>query len=166
MGSGKSTVGKLLAKKLSMLFMDTDLEIERRCGVSISDIFELEGEAGFRHRETQMINEICKKDGFVIATGGGVVTTEQNRKNLSQEGTVIYLKSSPDELWLRTRNNPRRPLLNNEDSKNTLENLLEQRSHLYNEIADIVIETGKPHAYETAQKIIDQLSQKGLKIQN
>lgn len=142
MGAGKTTVGKILAKHLHKTFYDSDHEIEHRTGVNIPLIFELEGEAGFRRRETSTIEELVKQHDIVLATGGGAVLAKQNRECLSQNGTVIYLCAHPDELFHRTRGDKNRPLLQTDNPKARLEKLFAERDPLYREIADIVIDTG------------------------
>lgn len=142
MGAGKTTVGKLLAKALDKSFYDSDHEIERRTGVNIPLIFELEGEIGFRKREAQAIAELANLHGIVLATGGGAVLLPENRQVLSSHGTVIYLRASVEELCHRTRGDRNRPLLQTVDPRERLQALYMQRDPLYNEIADLVIDTG------------------------
>lgn len=142
MGAGKTTVGRLVAKRLNKEFYDSDHEIERRTGVRIPLIFELEGEAGFRRRESAVIEELTSNHGIVMATGGGAVLLPENRQALSRNGTVIYLRANVDELWQRTRNDKNRPLLQNTDPKLKLEQLFAERDPLYREVADIIIDTG------------------------
>jgi shikimate kinase len=143
MGAGKTTVGRLLAKHLEKTFYDTDHEIERRTGVNIPLIFELEGESGFRKRETAVIQDLTKLDNLVIATGGGAVIAEENRKLLRESGTVIYLRGSVNDLWLRMRNDKHRPLLQNVDIRAKLEQLYAERDPFYRETATITFDTGK-----------------------
>ncbi|QKM63835.1 shikimate kinase [Polynucleobacter tropicus] len=157
MGAGKSTVGKVLAKKLGRRFLDADHVIEERCGVKIPVIFEMEGEEGFRKREAQAIREITNENNIVLATGGGAVLLPENRKALSEQGTVIYLHANPIELWHRTKGSEGRPLLRNGDAKKILENLYAIRDPLYREIADHVIETGKPSVNQLVNTLIMQL---------
>lgn len=142
MGAGKSTVGRLLAKALDKTFYDSDHEIERRTGVNIPLIFELEGEAGFRKREAQAIAELANIQNVVLATGGGAVLMPENRQVLASHGTVIYLRANVDELWHRTRGDRNRPLLQTENPRERLHSLYAQRDPLYREIADFVIDTG------------------------
>jgi shikimate kinase len=142
MGAGKTSVGRFLAKRLNKAFYDCDQEIECRTGVKISVIFEIEGEQGFRARETSILSELTELHDIVLATGGGAVLTENNRNLLKQGGTVVYLHATIDELWRRTRHDRNRPLLRTADSRATLQQLLEQRDPLYRETAHIVIETG------------------------
>lgn len=156
MGAGKTTVGKLLAKKLGRQFIDSDHEIEARCGVSIPVIFEMEGEEGFRKREAQVIDELSQQSNLVLATGGGAVLLAENRQHLHDRGYVIYLRANPHELWLRTRNDKGRPLLNNDDPKGTLEKLYEIRDPLYRETAHHVIDTGKPSVAQLVNTLLMQ----------
>jgi len=157
MGAGKSTVGKLLAKKLGRRFLDADHVIEDRCGVKIPIIFEMEGEDGFRKREAQAIKDITAEQDVILATGGGAVLLPKNRQFLSERGTVIYLHANPMELWHRTKGGEGRPLLRNGDAKKILENLYAIRDPLYREIADHVIETGKPSVNQLVNTLIMQL---------
>jgi len=157
MGAGKSTVGKVLAKKLGRRFLDADHVIEDRCGVKIPVIFEMEGEAGFRKREAQAIRAITSEQDIVLATGGGAVLLPENRDALKNRGTVIYLHANPIELWHRTKGGEGRPLLRNGDAKKILENLYTVRDPLYREIADHVIETGKPSVNQLVNTLIMQL---------
>lgn len=142
MGAGKTTIGKLLAKHLGKVFYDTDHEIEKRTGVKIPVIFELEGEAGFRKRETAIIQELTKLSNIVMATGGGAVIAEENRKLLQTCGTVIYLRANVHELWHRTRNDKHRPLLQNVDIRAKLEQLYAERNPLYTQTAALIFDTG------------------------
>ena len=142
MGAGKTTVGRILAKSLDKVFYDTDYEIERRTGVRIPVIFEVEGEAGFRKREMAMIEELSQMPNIVLATGGGAVLMQENRDNLKRNGTVIYLRANVHELWLRTRNDKNRPLLQNADPRSSLEQLFAKRDPLYREIATHIVDTG------------------------
>src|SRR5437764_4720217 len=111
MGAGKTTVGRILARRLKLRFFDSDHEIERRCGVKVPVIFEIEGEAGFRGRETQAITELTALEGVVLATGGGAVLPEENRRCLARHGTVVYLRARPEDLYERVRHDRNRPLL-------------------------------------------------------
>ena len=157
MGAGKSTVGKLLAKKLGRRFLDADHVIEDRCGVKIPVIFEMEGEEGFRKREAQAIRDITAEKDIILATGGGAVLVPENRQLLCERGTVIYLHANPMELWHRTKGGEGRPLLRNGDVKKILESLYAIRDPLYREIADHVIETGKPSVNQLVNTLIMQL---------
>ena len=141
MGAGKTTIGRLLAKHLHKTFYDSDHEIERRTGVNIPLIFELEGEAGFRRRESAVIEELVSKTNTVLATGGGAVLAPNNRNNLKQNGTVVYLRANVHELWQRTRNDKNRPLLQGQDPLAKLQQLFEERDPIYTDVATYVIET-------------------------
>lgn len=158
MGAGKTTVGKILAKHLHKTFYDSDHEIEHRTGVNIPLIFELEGETGFRKREAATIEELVKLHDIVLATGGGAVLAKQNRENLSQHGTVIYLRAHPDELYHRTRGDKNRPLLQTENPRARLEKLYAERDPLYREIADIVIDTGDQSVSTIVAELETQLN--------
>jgi len=142
MGAGKTSVGKLLARRLGKVFHDSDHEIERATGVKIPVIFEIEGEAGFRARESRLLSDLVHRRNIVLATGGGAVLSLENRKLLSQCGTVVYLRAAPQDLWRRTRHDRNRPLLQTADPLLRLQELFVQRDPLYQEIADIVVDTG------------------------
>lgn len=142
MGAGKTTVGRQLARRLGRRFADSDHEIEERTGVQIPLIFEIEGEAGFRARESQVVEHLTQQRDLVMATGGGVVLDPRNRANLSNTGIVIYLCAQPRQLWERTRHSRNRPLLQVADPLVKLQELFTQRDPLYREIADIVVESG------------------------
>jgi len=141
MGSGKTAVGKALAKELDLEFVDSDAEIERRTGVDIAFIFDKEGEAGFRQRERDVIADLTLRDGIVLATGGGAVIEPENRRNLAARGCVVYLETSVAQQLERTRHGKHRPLLVTGDPRTKLEDLLRVREPLYREIADIVVRT-------------------------
>jgi len=141
MGSGKTAVGKRLAALLGKEFVDSDAEIERRCGVDIRYIFEKEGEARFRERERDVIAALTALDGVVVATGGGAVLDAQNRERLAGSGTVVYLEATIDAQLKRTQPSRNRPLLMNGDPRATLETLMSIRRPLYESIADIRVET-------------------------
>lgn len=143
MGTGKSTVGKKLAKKSSQQFYDCDHEIEDRTGASINLIFEIEGEEGFRKRETRLLDELTSMSNIVLATGGGAVLDKENRTLLSARGLVVYLKSDINQLLKRTSRDVKRPLLQNVESEAVLRELLEIRGPLYEEVADLVIDTAE-----------------------
>lgn len=142
MGAGKTTIGKLLAKHLNKEFYDTDVEIEKRTGVKIPVIFDLEGEAGFRKRETELIQELTLHNNIVMATGGGAVIAPQNQQLLKAHGTVIYLRANVNELWYRTRNDKHRPLLQNVDIHAKLEQLYAERNPIYTQTAHYIVDTG------------------------
>jgi shikimate kinase len=157
MGAGKTTIVKQLAKRLNNTFYDSDHEIEHRTGVNIPVIFELEGEAGFRKRETAAIEELTAMHDIILATGGGAVLAKQNRENLSRHGTVVYLRASVNDLWHRTRNDKNRPLLQTEDPRAKLQQLYNERDPLYREIADIVIDTGEQSVNTIVQHLEEML---------
>ena len=141
MGSGKSAVGRQLALRLGLDFLDSDDEIEARTGVDISYIFEREGEAGFRQREAETIDELSRRDGVLVSTGGGAVLDLRTRERLRTRGRVVYLRTSVDQQLARTRRSNERPLLNNPDPRGTLERLFAERAPLYAEVAEIVVDT-------------------------
>lgn len=143
MGSGKTTVGRALARRLKRPFYDSDQEVEVRCGVPVAVIFEIEGEAGFRARESQVIAELSELDAIVLATGGGAVLDPENRRRLVSRGTVVYLHSEPRGLFDRIGHDRKRPLLATADPRERLEQLYTQRDGLYREVADLVVETGQ-----------------------
>lgn len=157
MGSGKTTVGRALAKKLNKRFIDSDHEIEARTGVSIPVIFEIEGEASFRQREADVIRDLTAQDNIILATGGGAILNPESRRLLEQRGTVIYLRASIHSILQRTRNDKNRPLLRTADPRKKLEELESQRHPLYQEIAHVVIETGRPNVQHLVQHILDKL---------
>ena len=157
MGAGKSTVGRLLARRLKRSFYDTDGEIERRCGVRIPVIFEIEGEAGFRARETQIIAELCELDNAVIATGGGAVLAEVNRRMIAARSIVVYLHARAPQLWLRVRHDRNRPLLATADPQKKLDALYAERDPFYREVADLVVDTGKQSVQTLAKDLLTRL---------
>jgi shikimate kinase len=157
MGAGKTTVGRLLARRLKRAFYDSDEEIERRCGVRVPVIFDIEGEAGFRAREAQVIAELCALDNAVLATGGGVVLAEENRRRIAARGTVVYLHARPSHLWQRVRHDRNRPLLATTDPQKKIEELYAQRDPLYREVADLVIDTGKQSVQTLAKDLLSRL---------
>lgn len=157
MGSGKSTIGKQLARKLRLKFYDADREIEQRTGVSISWIFEMEGESGFREREEKMIEELTSLQNVVVATGGGAVLAEYNRRHLASRGTVIYLAATVEQLYRRTAKDKTRPLLQTADRKQKIKQLITQRDPLYREVANIVLPTGEHSIQRTVSSAIKHL---------
>jgi shikimate kinase len=160
MGAGKTTVGKLLAKHLQKTFVDCDHEIERRTGVRIPVIFDLEGEPGFRAREATTLDELTRRENIVLATGGGAVLKAENRQALRERGTTIYLRANVEDLWQRTRRDKNRPLLQTEDPRARLEELLTARERLYREVAHIIIDTGE----QSVQKLVRRLEQELAKL--
>lgn len=153
MAVGKTTIGKQLAKRLHLEFFDSDQEIEKRTGASISLIFDVEGEPGFREREEKMIAELSALDGIVLATGGGAVLRESNRKTLRKNGTVVYLRASVDSQLQRTKSSKNRPLLETGDRRAALESLLQDREALYRQEADFIIDTDNMSASRVARQI-------------
>ncbi len=157
MASGKSTVGRHLAKALGLDFVDSDSVIEDRAGADIPWIFDIEGEEKFRDREEKVIEELTKRNGVVIATGGGVVLREVNRRRLSERGTVVYLNAPFESLVARARGNTRRPLLTGENARDKLVELMDQRGDLYAQTADIEIRTDDRPPRVIAQRIVSEL---------
>ncbi len=143
MGSGKTTIGRQLAKALRVEFVDSDHEIEARTGATIPWIFDIEGEEGFRKREKMAIEALTQRRGIVLATGGGAVLAPDNRRYLKCSGIVVYLRASLDELFERTAKDKNRPLLQTDDPKAKLGAILQAREPLYMEVADLVVETGR-----------------------
>lgn len=158
MGAGKTTIGKLLAKQLGREFFDSDHEVERKTGVKIPLIFELEGESGFRKRETAAIEELSRLNNVVVATGGGAVLLEENRALLKNTGKIIYLRAKVHDLYQRTRNDKSRPLLQGANPKQKLEQLYAVRDPIYMALADCVVDTGAQSANEITSRI-EQLLQ-------
>jgi shikimate kinase len=157
MGAGKSTIGRQLSRQLRMPFHDSDQEIEKRTGVDIPLIFELEGEAGFRKRECAVIDELTRLTGIVLATGGGAILDPLNRKHLTSRGRVIYLHTSVSQQLRRTGRDRTRPLLQTADPRGTLEALMAIREPLYRETADIIINTDGMRVMDVVKQIIKQL---------
>jgi shikimate kinase len=160
MGAGKTTVGRMLARRLKLRFVDSDHEIEARCGVKIPVIFEIEGEAGFRAREAQAIAELVQLDGIVLATGGGVVLAPQNRQLLAARGTVVYLRATPEHLYERVRQDRNRPLLATGNPLARLRELYRERDPLYRGIADFVVDTGRQSVQVLARGLLEQLGER------
>jgi 3-dehydroquinate synthase len=158
MGAGKTTIGRQLARRLGMNFVDSDHEIEARTGASVPWIFEIEGEASFRRREADMIRDLTAGSGLVLATGGGAVLNPDSRRLLAERGTVVYLRAGVNSILQRTAHDRNRPLLQTADPRKKLEELTAQREPLYREIADLVIDTGRPNVQSMIQTILDQLA--------
>ena len=154
MGSGKTTLGKILSKKLDKIFYDSDQVIEEKLGVDVSMIFEYEGEEGFREREKDILQELVSKKNIVLATGGGIILSKSNRDLLSENGIVIYLKSNQKDLILRTKNDKTRPLLKNGNIELIIKKLCQEREPLYEEIADFKIITKNKRIHEVVNEII------------
>ncbi len=160
MGTGKSTIGRMLASQLNKEFFDSDAEVERKTGVAISWIFEAEGEDGFRERESAVIDELTRRQGIVLATGGGTVKREINRSYLSSRGTVIYLYTPVEKQYQRTYKDKKRPLLQTQNPKEVLENLMKERDPLYRSVADFVVDTSELGVRAVVQRIVHLLQQK------
>src|SRR5579883_1731180 len=159
-GAGKSSVGKYLAQQLNMDFYDTDEEIEKRTGVEIGWIFDIEGEAGFRKRETAVIQQLVELPNIVLATGGGSILEAENRELLKKHGTIIYLEVTLNHQHHRTVNESRRPLLRVKNREKILEKLYYERAPFYEELADCKVHTDKRNIREVADEIIEWLGQK------
>jgi len=158
MGAGKSTIGRLLATELSLPFFDSDREIEARSGANIPWIFDVEGEEGFRRRETQTIIELLQEEGpIVLATGGGAIMRPENRTAISQSSTVIYLHTTIEQQLQRTSKDKNRPLLQNDNPKAVLENLFEIRDPLYREAADLIVKTDRQSPKSVVRLITKKL---------
>ena len=160
MGAGKTTVGKLLADELGLEFLDSDKEIEDRTGADIGWIFDVEGETGFRKREAAMIDELTARSAVLVATGGGAVLLEENRKRLVSRGTVIYLNAPLEQQIERTSRDRTRPLLRDGEPGDVLAALQEDRGPLYKEVADFTFTADRRSAKALAQEIARALEQK------
>ena len=155
MGSGKTTVGRRLAHELNQNFFDTDHEIIDKTGVTIDHIFDIEGEEGFRDRESKILENLCQMSNIILATGGGIVILPKNRKILKNAGLVVYLSSSVDQLLRRTAKSKTRPLLeNSSDRKKTMTELVEARDVYYREVASVVVDTTGKKLHEVINIII------------
>lgn len=159
MGSGKSSVGRQLARKKKLRFIDCDQVIIDRTGVEISLIFEIEGENGFRKREKDIIDKLTAEDGIVLATGGGAVLDPDNRNHLTGRGTVIYLRASIDQILKRTRKDTKRPLLNTDNPAEKLRQILAEREAYYEEVADMIIDTDN----RTVKNVVEEICNREIK---
>jgi len=155
MGAGKSTIGRLLSKELSRPFKDTDHEIEERTGADIPWIFDMEGEEGFRDRESSMLDELTQLPEVVLATGGGAILREENRQYLASRGTVVYLETSVDQQYRRTLRDKNRPLIQQENPRAVLEALLKVRDPLYRSVADLIVSTHQGNPLAVVRKICE-----------
>lgn len=160
MGAGKTTLGKALAQKSGQEFVDTDRLLVERTGVPVATIFEIEGEEGFRRRETAVIAEVAQRSGCIVATGGGAILAEENRRAMRESGTVVYLRARLENLWERTRHDATRPLLATADPRATLTALLEKRDPLYLEAAHIVVETSSQAAATLVNRVAAALRER------
>ena len=161
-GSGKSTIGRQLARRLDVRFFDSDFVIERRAGCSIREFFEREGEQAFRDLEQEVIEELTLNKGCVLSTGGGAVLRQANRDKLNQRCQVIYLHSAPEQVFRRIRHDQNRPLLQVPDPQARLKELYELRDPLYREAAHFVVETGRPTVSTLVNMIVMQLELAGV----
>ena len=159
MGAGKTTIGRQLAKRLSKDFYDSDYEIEKHTGADIALIFEIEGEEGFRKRESQVLEELVSNKNIVLSTGGGAILDAENRKLLSNNGIIIYLQSTAEKLYKRIANDKCRPLLQTGDRLNKIKSILDEREPIYLSLADEVIETQEQSIKQIIQKIVDFIRQ-------
>jgi shikimate kinase len=166
-GSGKTAVGRQLARETGLKFVDSDHEIEKRTGVEVGFIFEKEGEQRFRERETEMIRELTARDGIVLATGGGVILAPENRERLVANGVVVYLKTGVTEQLRRTGRSRKRPLLNRKNPREVLESMALLRTPLYEEIAHLELDTNNQRVRDVAIELRKLLRQRGdLPLQN
>ncbi len=161
-GAGKSTAGRQLAAALGYRFVDADVEIERRIGMTIKAFFEQEGEAAFRDVEQQVIADLVRNRAQILATGGGAVLREANRRELKQHSTVIYLRATPEELFRRLRHDETRPLLQVADPLRKLQELYRDRDPLYRQVSHYIIETGRPSVATLVNMILMQLELAGV----
>ncbi|MGZ5049613.1 MAG: shikimate kinase AroK [Methylobacter sp.] len=155
MGAGKTTIGRQLAKALKLPFYDSDKAIEERTGVDIPTIFEFEGEEGFRDREQKMIQQLTQMRGIVLATGGGAILREENRRLLKENGFIVYLQCSVERILERTRRDTQRPLLKTDNPRERIQSLFVQREPLYLECADFKVDTGTMQSKEVVNRILD-----------
>jgi len=157
MGAGKTTVGRALASRMKREFVDTDRVLVERTGVAVATVFEIEGEEGFRRRESAVLRELCEGDDRVVATGGGIVLAEENRRVMREAGTVVYLRARLESLWERTRHDASRPLLATPDPRGRLAELLREREPLYREVAHIVVDSGPQSASTLVSRVLAAL---------
>lgn len=162
MGAGKTTLGRQLARYLKRDFFDLDHELEARCGVPVATIFDIEGEAGFRRRETTELDICSRQAGIVLATGGGAILAEENREMLKQRGTVVYLRASAAELFRRLERDKTRPLLQTADPQQRIFELVAQREPLYEQVADIIFESGSAPVHVTVKQMLMVLKEQGV----
>lgn len=161
MGAGKTTVGRALAQRLGLEFIDSDRVLVERTGVPVATIFEIEGEAGFRRREAAVLAELALGTACVVATGGGAILLPENRAVMRAHGTVVYLRARLESLWERTRHDSSRPLLATPDPRGTLAALLELRDPLYREAAHVIVDTGSQSASTLVGRVVAALERHG-----
>ena len=161
-GAGKSSLGRVLSRQLGLPFQDADHEVERRIGMSIRDYFDAHGEPAFRDREQEVLADLCRQGPMVLATGGGAVLREANRDVLREACTVVYLRTSPEELARRLKHDRTRPLLQVDNPLRKLRELYRQRDPLYRETAHFTIETGRPSVHALAALVLMQLELAGI----
>jgi len=162
MGVGKTTIGKMLANELGLRFVDCDQEIEYRAGANIAWIFDVEGEAGFRVRETHVLDELTQEDGVLVSTGGGAVLKDKNRVYLKERGIVVHLDTAVDLLVKRTANDKKRPLLQNGNARAVLGKIKKDRDPLYREVSDIRVFIGDNSSRKAVSQVLENLKKEGL----
>ena len=162
MGVGKTTIGKMLANELGLRFVDCDEEIEHRAGANIAWIFDVEGEAGFRTRESHVLDDLTQEDRVLVATGGGAVLKYENRVYLKERGTVVHLDTSVSLMVKRTANDKKRPLLQNGNPRATLQKIKKNRDPLYKEVSDLRVFIGDNSSRKAVSQILENLRKKGL----
>ncbi len=162
MGVGKTTIGKILARELGLEFVDCDHEIERRSGADIPWIFDVEGEDGFRARETAVLADLTNQDGLLVATGGGAVLREENRGYLRTRGIVVFLDSDVDLLVKRTAKDKKRPLLQNNDPRKVLTRIKQEREPFYREVSDVHVLVPDDGGRKAVTLILDKLQGEGF----
>jgi shikimate kinase len=156
MGAGKTTVGRLLAHALGFEFIDADRELEARSGVLIATIFSVEGEEGFRRRESALLDELTQRPGIVLATGGGAVLNADTRRRLKERGLVVYLRATGEEIHRRTRNDRSRPLLQTADPRSRIDELLAQRQPLYEETAHLTFQSASANPRRLVRRLLEE----------
>lgn len=159
MGAGKTTLGRQLARYLKRDFFDLDHELEARCGVPVATIFDIEGEEGFRKRESMELDICTRRPTIVLATGGGAILSEKNRTMLSQRGTVVYLRASASELYKRLKRDKTRPLLQTENPQQRIVDLVKQREPFYEQVADVIFETGSDPVHLAVKQLLNVLKE-------
>ncbi|MCC2595970.1 shikimate kinase [Pusillimonas sp. MFBS29] len=159
MGAGKTTIGRHLARATGREFLDLDHELEARCGVRVALIFDIEGEEGFRKRESLALDECTQRPGIVLATGGGAVLADENQRYLKERGVVVYLRATAEELFRRVARDRNRPLLQTADPQGRIRELLEQREPIYESLADLILETGSAPATQIVRVLVSRLQQ-------